>query len=409
MPPSNDPHGPQEPNNPPAPAPAGAAAGTPHTEIDLGKILLPKKEAGPNVDSAQRINAGALLAQEAAAELPKPESQGPVERMIPEQEAGTAPPEQTSIQPLQTYKGDLESVVSDKNVSMVSIAAAEAERRGRAPLQPQEIKAALLKLRMWAMVGGGALLVVGAIGVVVFVLLPRTVEPIVAEAISAPLITVDGSAFVSVVPGGNTRAMLMNGLQTAKKEIQLSVGLVAWLYVAEPPAVDGDAPRQLTASELLGILAPNIPPALIRVLEGTYVVGVHSFDENQAFMLLRVDSYETAYAGMLAWEQTMRPDLLPFFNRNPSPQVVSAPPAPVATSTGTSTAPVAPPIFINSSFVDKVVENRDVRLIQNSAGDILLLWTFLGRNTILVTTNEYTMREVLSRLKSAPVVPIPGR
>jgi len=55
------------------------------------------------------------------------------------------------------------------------------------------------------------------------------------------------------------------------------------------------------------------------------------------------------------------------------------------------------------------VENRDTRSYLNSSGDILLLWTFLGRNIILITTNEYTLREVLSRMSSAPVVPIPGR
>ena len=101
---------------------------------------------------------------------------------------------------------------------------------------------------------------------------------------------------------------------------------------------------------------------------------------------------------MLDWERTLNTDLLPLFSRNPSPKPQGAP-APAS----------ATPQFLQTSFVDKVVENRDTRAYLNSAGDILLLWTFLGRNIILITTNEYTLREVLSRMSSAPVVPIPGK
>jgi hypothetical protein len=37
----------------------------------------------------------------------------------------------------------------------------------------------------------------------------------------------------------------------------------------------------------------------------------------------------------------------------------------------------------------------------------LLLWGFINRNTLVITTNEATMREVISRLKNAPIVPTP--
>ena len=48
-------------------------------EIDLNKILLPKKE-GPSVDSAQRIDAGSLLAQEQNATLkPSEPAQQPLD------------------------------------------------------------------------------------------------------------------------------------------------------------------------------------------------------------------------------------------------------------------------------------------------------------------------------------------
>lgn len=400
--------------------------------VDISKILLPKKETGPDVDSAQRVNAGALLHQEETAALPKTEPHVPV-RLTPTpppiasvpsapaaSAAGTpgistpaspaAPAAEEGVRPLQTYRGDLESVVHDQGVSIVSVAAAEAERRGKQPLSPEGIEERQARQRSWAMIIGGVALVAIALATIGVIALRPTSTP-TAEAPRAPFITVDDSALIAVPAGQNSRDEVMTSLQAARKSTKLSLGLIKWLYIAEPSSVQDGVPRSIGITELLNILAPQTPPELMRTLNGKYLIGLHSFDENQPFLLMQVDSYETAYAGMLAWEASMRNDLSPLFNRNPSPRPapITAQPAPTGTSTPLDTQPQAPVQFIQTGFVDKVVENRDARAVLNDAGDILLLWTFLGRNTILITTNEYTLREVLSRMTNAPVVPIPGK
>ena len=386
----------------------------PQNPIDPASFLLPKKEAPA---PAQRINAGALLEQEQNATLLK--SELPQEKVL-----GSAPPqpdhflekvpttptlvspatavpkpkeERLEVSPLQTYRSDIEQVVHDgQGVSVVSIAAAEAARRGQEPIQEtaEEKKA---KWNSVAMIAGGVALVLLAGGVVAAIFLRPTTVPI-ADMPKAPFIFADNTALVPLPADQGTHDMLMTYVQAARQSVKLPVGLIEWLYVAWPAAQEGAAPAQLRASEFLQILAPNAPPELLRTLSANYLLGVHSFEENQPFLLLQVDSYELAYKAMLDWERTLNTDLLPLFSRNPSPKPQGAP-APASTT----------PQFIRTSFVDKVVENRDTRSYLNSSGDILLLWTFLGRNIILITTNEYTLREVLSRMSSAPVVPIPGR
>lgn len=396
--------------------------------VDISKILLPKKETGPNVDSAQRINAGALLHQEETAALPKTEPHTPV-RLTPTPPPAApgapaaanpattivgittppaAPVPEEGVRPLQTYRGDLESVVHDQGVSVVSVAAAEAERRGKQPLSPENAEEQRAKQRSWAMIIGGVALVVIALGTVGVILMRPTSTPI-AAAPKAPFITVDDSALIAVPAGHNSRDEVMTSLQAARKSTKLSLGLVKWLYIAEPSSVQDGIPRPIGVTELFNIIAPQTPPELLRTLSGKFLLGLHSFDENQPFLLMQVDSYETAYAGMLAWESNMRSDLAPLFNRNPSPRPAPVDPLPTGTTTVAATQPQMTTQFLQSGFVDKVVENRDTRVILNDAGDILLLWTFLGRNTILITTNEYTLREVLSRMTNAPVVPIPGK
>lgn len=332
-----------------------------------------------------------MLEQEQHAELPKTEP-------VP---ASPAPKkeEKSEVSPLQTYRGDVEHVVQEgKGVSVVSIAAAEAERRGKMPLinkTPEEIKASL---KSWSMIAAGAVLLLAAAGALSVVFLRQTTTLLTTEKPRAPFIFVDEVAPVTIPIGQGEKGAIMSNLQTVRRSIKMPIGLIEWVYLTKQPQQEGATPAEVGVTEFLQTIAPQIPPELMRTIEPTYLVGIHSFEENQPFLLLQVDSYETAYAGMLAWERTLQKDLLPFFGRNPSPKMQGT--APPASTT---------PQFLQTAFVDKVVENRDTRAYLNDAGDVLLLWTVLGRNIILITTNEYTLREVISRLNTAPVVPIPGQ
>jgi hypothetical protein len=114
---------------------------------------------------------------------------------------------------------------------------------------------------------------------------------------------------------------------------------------------------------------------------------------------------------MLEWERTMQNDLSPLFKRIPPTHAntstsVDTTIASSSAST-TSTIPATEEPFGPAAFVDKIVENHDARAVLNSDGEILLLWTFIDRYTLVITTNEYTLREVVSRLANAPVVSIP--
>ncbi len=368
--------------------------------INLDNILLPKKES-VSPDTAQRVNAGALLAQEQQAELPK----------APAAPVPTPPKKPEGVAQLQTYKGDIESVVRG-GASVVSIASAEAERRSNAPLPASAPTTSNHEggLR-WAMIIGGVILLLGAIGAITFVFTRPTSLP-VAAAPTAPFLTVDESTLVAV-PQGATQETFSTQLQAARQSTHLALGLIEWVAITRTTAA-GEAPQLLPASELLSLLAPNAPQSLLRTLEPSYLFGIHSFDENQPFLILQVDSYETAYRGMLDWENTMQGDLSPLFVRTPSPKIKpleadTSVGSPTSTSVGAASTTPQQVQFVPTNFVDKIVENRDTRAIVNAQGDILLLWTFLGRNIIVITTNEYTLKEILSRINVAPTVPTPGQ
>ncbi|MEK7109373.1 MAG: hypothetical protein AAB919_02965 [Patescibacteria group bacterium] len=368
--------------------------------VDPKSFLLPKKEGGPSPLSAQRVNAGALLEQETAAELPKQEK-------VEQKKTFEEP---SAVKAVQTYSTDISRVVQAGGVSAVTIAAAEAERRAKAtkdePIAPaslnQEEKASRWRL---VLLIGGSVLIVAALGIIAVLLLRTSPQNTVANGPTAPLMSVDQIISVSAV-AGVTRDALVTELEAARQQVALPVGLVAQLYVGTPTTT-GAIPEPVPAPQVLSVLAPDIPQDLVRTILPTYLLGVHSYDENQSFLVLRVDSYQQAYSGLLAWEPTMRQELAPLFTRHPSPRIPPAEAeAPVGSPTSTSVGATTPEFF-QTGFTDKIIENHDARAVLNGTGDLLLLWTFLDRNTVIITTNEYTLREVVRRINTASVVPQP--
>ena len=388
------------------------------SHIDLDKVLLPKKEGTPSVDSAQRINAGVLFEQERTATLPE------LEKPAAAPQPQVPKSEQVLVKPLQTYQGDIESLVGEKQVSVVSIAAAEAERRGMQPIEQAAASQGRPWLKKTLIVAVGILLLAAAGGIGFYIYVRSQPVPL-SEQVPAPFMFVDETQ-TTVLQPADARREIMNALVSAKSNVSLSLGLVGRIQIAKPTALNDGTLSEVAAPEFLQALAPNIPTQLVRTLEPQMLLGVHSYDENQAFMLLQADSYETAYSGMLAWEANMRGDLSPLFTRTPAvrtlpPPIVSYVPAPVATTTASSSIvatstqgvaasssePAVPAVFFQGNFIDQIVENRDARVILNQDGDILLLWTFLDRSIIVIATNEATLREIVSRISQASILSLP--
>lgn len=387
-------------------------------------ILLPKKE-GVVPATATRVNAGVLLEQEQTATLKKP----------PEQKAEPPPPapkkEEQLVQPLETYRGAIEQAVQRQNVSVVSIAAAEAKRRAETPSSAPSSTSGTRQAAghdlgfTIAALSGGALLIAGAAVVLAFIFWrPQATAPVISVP-SSPFIEVDDVQILAIPAVQWQRNTILGATDAIRQSIELSLGLMARLYLAQATS-SGALPPPASAQEFLGAVAPNIPGEFLRSLSGQYLLGVHSFDGNQAFLILEVEDYEAAYAGMLDWELAMPNELAPLFSRTPRPRIPEENVTPPETTpilpsggSGTSTASTSSPQtststtqteelpdFFRTRFVDKIVENHDARVIQDENGDLLLLWTFLDRKILVITTNEYTLREIISRRARPPVIPL---
>jgi len=400
-----------DPLNPQTPDPKNASEGPEQSgagHIDLNAILLPKKETpGKTVLSAERINAGVLLEQEVAAGTDGTHAEEAPQTAAPAPASPAKPAvEESSVASLETFQRDIEKVVTEDKVSVLSIATAEANRRSGSSLSGAE-PAAQTKASFWrntAMIAAGVLFLVAASGALAYLVTRPTSVPGASpdSTSAAPFISVDAVKEITITPD-ETRDQVMNSLNAARLATSLPLGLMAQLFVTESSTTaSGDTVAPLGAQDFLTLMAPNLPASLARAFEPSYLLGVHVYDGNQAFMILSVYSYEQAYSGMLEWEAHMEQDLLPLFSYTPSPRIPEE-------GVATTSAATSSQQFIQTGFVDKILENHDARVLENSSGDVYLLWTFLDRNTLVIATNDATLREIIARLKNAPIVSVPGQ
>jgi len=391
----------------------GLPEGHNRNSIDIDAILLPKKEAPP---STQRVNAGVLLEQEQSATLLKPEGNslktsgaqaevgekspgggGQIAQQFGDKDFSKQLPPESEVPSLQTYKDDIQKLIKKDNVSVVTIAAAEAGRRdvavpGAAPAHKPEIS-----LSKVVMIVGGVLLTLGALALVAYFFRPTPSVPI-QDTLPAPFIAIDATTVV-LVGVAPTRSDIVTHVQDAKTTPTLTLGLVGRLLPVTATQ-EGGTQTILSAQTFLSLLAPHIPPDLLRTIEPTFLLGVHIFDQVQPFLIFKVDSYEQAYSGMLSWEGSMRQDLLPLFEYTPRPHIPEE--GLGADSTGSTT-----PVLLPSGFGDRIVANHDARVLQNNTSDIYFLWTFLDRNTLVITTNQNTLVEIITRAKETSITALP--
>ncbi len=137
-----------------------------------------------------------------------------------------------------------------------------------------------------------------------------------------------------------------------------------------------------TSDALLELLAPRMSPSLVRSFDAPYMLGVYSFDRNAPFIILGTTDYATSYAGMLGWETDAVSDVGSLFNISPE--------------TFASSTPV---------FQDEAFRNEDLRVLKDGNGNTILLYSFLDKNTLLITSNENIFTAILGKYliqKAAP-------
>jgi len=354
---------------------------------------------------------------------PKPLPQTPLQKAV-----GAKP-----IDPLQkkaairTLQGDIAQTVHSQNISVADIALAEQKRAHTSPEAPIEKDSS----GKWWVMGTGLFILLGiAVIAGIFYFFPPQEDVPIVEGPQDTLLYADdrtvldiaGMTFESFAKRVTDTLLVQGGPGTIR-----GVSLVRVLG-------EGSNVKHITTEEFFTLLKSRAPARLSRSLLDGFVFGVATpTSKPSAFLLFKTNSYETAFAGMLEWEDLIADDV-PFITYTMGP-----PEPPIATTTATTTASTtkdatttkpfeidpleidpfesgasttpatgtpattAGPAFVPppSRFVDMVVKNKDTRALVYPDGTIRLLYAFPDKETLVIAQNKEVLSLLIDRLSTA--------
>jgi len=257
---------------------------------------------------------------------------------------------------LRTYAADMLAEIRKRGETLSTIVGAEQNKKltdqteTRPGADPKEIQ-------RFVMLAGAGILVLAGVAIVgaVFLFMPKGDAP----PPYTPLLSPNASTEVTVAPESELASLLA----AERKSTQMSLGSVSEVRLLKDGAF-------MSAEEVLAIF--GAPPVLVRNAD-SLMIGLHAYDRNQPFILVKISAYDLAFQAMLEWEKTIGEGLGAFFAPHDS---------------GSAAVPAL-------SFTDAVYANVDVR---ESQPNWRVLYAFPQRDLLVITTNQSTLREVLIRL-----------
>ncbi|MBI5005251.1 MAG: hypothetical protein HZC03_01465 [Candidatus Lloydbacteria bacterium] len=279
---------------------------------------------------------------------------------------------------VRTYQSDVATALKEKKGSIVHIAAAEEKRRQEnANIFPPDTEVA--RKKKWLFIGAASLVVIG-MGIVGFLFFAPKAKTLTGSAslVVPSIVFVNSQKEISI--DGKDRNALVSETAKEIKGAHVRLDFIEQLFFTK---TEGAVKTLVTVRDFFSLSSERIPPVLLRSFEGDYLFGIHAFNGNTPFLIVRLNSFENAFSGMLKWEKFMTDDLLPLFGKGEMLKKLTG----------------------ANHFEDYLVVNQDTRALRDSSGDIVFLYAFPDKNTLVMTTDQDTFKEIIDRLKTPkPVV-----
>jgi hypothetical protein len=270
---------------------------------------------------------------------------------------------------VRTYADDIKTALSRDSMSLSRIALEEQKRRDKlaasqavSPTNPKNV----------ALVIFSAVLVAGAAGAIWYFTTQVNKDPVETVIVDANIGIVPFDNKIELQFVNATRASISDDIAKVSTQA-LTKSTIASVYYKDEVGDD------VTTSVFLARLGGRAPEQLVRALDNRFTLGIYSDTINTPFIVLKTDSYQTAYAGMLSWEPRLAIDMDSIIYRR-------------AYIAGTPDAPAG-------QYVDRIVANRDMRAYVDQTNRVLFYYGFITNDLIIIAPNEATIIAIVDRIQ----------
>ena len=262
---------------------------------------------------------------------------------------------------IRTYAADMSEEMKKRGSTLSTIIGAEKAQAQKITIPAGPAPSARTRRRGILLIGAFFFVVVGigAVVTTIFFLSGNATTP----APEAMLISVNHRVSVAL----EDKKTLAETLARVRAGAALNLGEIEIVDITKNGVPLG---IEETLTEL------GAPSVLARNATGL-LVGVHAFNHTQPFIIISVSAYDFSFQAMLGWEKSIGDTLGNFF----APEGVAS-----------DNVTIHPPAL---QFTDRVSANVDVRQSQN---EWPIVYAFPRQNLMIITTNEGTLREIMTRL-----------
>ena len=302
---------------------------------------------------------------------------------------------------IKTFQSDLADAVKNDNVSMIKVALAEKKRQE----QRGELPKTETGSRKYIYIFAGLVLFIVVIGLTAgaFVLFTpkQTVE------------TVDVPQFKPLLYTKLTSQLNINQFNPYDTIKLIDSEREAIIDLGEMKAIvfttgTSTSERPLTTEEFFSFINSRAPDQLVRSLDSNFLLGIYAYTPRETFAVFKVNSYDSAFAGMLQWEPNIESDIGDIFINKKDRvdrDVTSTSTIQVNVSTTTQDEGSSQyGIFSQRKFVDRVYNNKDVRVLVDSNGKEALLYSFIDKETLVIATTDKSLKEILFNLTTGRII-----
>ncbi|MDP3726179.1 MAG: hypothetical protein Q8R36_03200 [bacterium] len=278
------------------------------------------------------------------------------------------------IQRLRTYQHDVTEAVRNERQSLARMVIAEKKRResmgGEAAFSQIQEKKSPTRTVMF--IGMGAIFVASIAGVLfLFIGKNNPQDDALLISIYSPIFT---EVEKKITLGRVDEHEIRSRVAEIKKETTIPInGIVHAIFTKTANTPSGTKETLIPTREFLSTFPNDIPERLLRTINNEFFFGFHSFKKIAPFLIITNRFYDGAFLGMLEWEKFMLHDIAPLFLISPADQ---------------------------GKFFDAVIKNIDVRFLKNTRGEAILMYSFIDRQTIVITTNADTFAEIVTRMQT---------
>ncbi len=293
------------------------------------------------------------------------------------------------IRNIRTYQEDITDAIKNDNVSMIKVALAEKKRQDSN--NSYNINSGDTNdVKKYTLIGGMIAVTVLVILFLLYMSLSKsTVDTAQISNQNQQLIYTESSISLSVDKRDSDD---IERLIKRERDVKLKLGEMKEIVLTVSTST---GTRKITTEDFFRISNSRASESLIRALEPNFMLGSYSFTPYDLFAIFKVNTYDTAFAEMLQWELSIESDIGPMFISRKAAVLPTE--SPISTSTPKKTT------LGRRGFVDKTIDNRDVRAILNEDNTIALLYTFFDKNTLIIASSDKALKEISFRLTTGRI------